>query len=129
VDLELGRIIESEDLSEVEHLEPEEKENPDEKPSGEEGRSRITIQEARKIALERTGGRIVKEDLDEDSYEFEILTDTEKHELEIDAFTGRILDHDREALDDDNNDDDDDTNDEENDDTDGDDKEDTEDDD
>lgn len=128
LELDLGRIIESEDLSEVEHLEPEEKENPDEKPSGGEGRSRITIQEARKIALERTGGRIVKEDLDEDSYEFEILTDAEKHELEIDAFTGRILDHDREALDDDNNDDDDDTNDEENDDTDDDDKEETEDD-
>lgn len=119
LDLDLGRIIESEDLSEVDKLDPEEIEKPDDQPSGEEGRTRITIQEARKIVLGRTGGKIVEEDLDEDSYEFEIHTDTDKHELEIDAFTGRILDHDREALDDDNNDDDDDddTDDEENDDT------------
>ncbi|SFN98928.1 PepSY domain-containing protein [Proteiniclasticum ruminis] len=107
LELDLGRIIESEDLSEVEHLEPEEKENPDENPSGGEGRNRITLQEARRIALERTGGRIVEEDLDEDSYEFEIHTDAEKHELEIDAFTGRILDHDREALDEEDDSDDD----------------------
>ncbi|WP_313120887.1 PepSY domain-containing protein [Proteiniclasticum ruminis] len=128
LELDLGRIIESEDLSEVEKLEPEEMEKPDDQPSGEEGRTRITIQEARRIALGRTGGRIVEEDLDEDSYEFEIHTAAEKHELEIDAFTGRVLDHDREAWDDDDDDDDDDTDDEENDDNDDDEDDDTDDD-
>ena len=54
--------------------------------------SRISIEEAQSIALEKTGGgTIVKFKLDDDEYEVEIINGTTEYELEINAYTGKII--------------------------------------
>lgn len=68
---------------------------------------------AKEIALARTnGGRVVDIDLDWDDgtpeYEVEIINNGYEYEIEIDGYTGKILDVDRDELDDDDDDDDDD---------------------
>lgn len=50
----------------------------------------ISMEEARRIALEKVNGTIVKEDRDDDSYDFEIRLDGRKYEIEINAFTGAV---------------------------------------
>jgi uncharacterized membrane protein YkoI len=52
--------------------------------------ARLTIEEARRIALGRVNGRITEEERDDDSYDFEIILDGKKYEMEINAFTGKI---------------------------------------
>lgn len=52
--------------------------------------ARLTIEEARRIALGRVSGRITEEERDDDSYDFEIILDGKKYEMEINAFTGKI---------------------------------------
>lgn len=52
--------------------------------------SDISLVEARKIALEKVSGTIIKEERDDDSYEFDILLDGKKYEIEINAVTGAL---------------------------------------
>ena len=68
--------------------------------------SRISIEEAKSIALNKTGGgKIVEFELDDDEYEIEIIgTDGYEYELEIDAYTGQIIEFEKEELDDDDDD-------------------------
>lgn len=71
--------------------------------------SRITKEQAQSIALERTGGgRIVDFELDDDKYEIEIIgPDNREYEIDIHAYTGKIVDFDVDDYDDDYDDDDD----------------------
>lgn len=52
--------------------------------------SDTSLEEARKIALEKVSGTIIKEERDDDSYEFDILLDGKKYEIEINAVTGAL---------------------------------------
>lgn len=52
--------------------------------------SDISLVEAREIALEKVSGTIIKEERDDDSYEFDILLDGKKYEIEINAVTGAL---------------------------------------
>ena len=52
--------------------------------------TRLTLEEARKIALDRVSGTIVDEDSDDDSYDFEIRFEGKEYEIEIHAYTGEI---------------------------------------
>jgi len=73
------------------------------KPSG----NIISLEDAKKIALARVNGEIIKIELDDDDdmeYEIEIRKDGIKYELEIDAYTGVITEFEK---DDDDEDDDD----------------------
>ncbi|MGB3924869.1 MAG: PepSY domain-containing protein [Caldicoprobacterales bacterium] len=50
--------------------------------------------EAKAIALRKTGGgTIVEFESDDDEYEVEIKIDGKKYKVEIDAYTGKILDY------------------------------------
>ncbi len=58
-------------------------------------RERISADEAKAIALELTGGgRITDFELDDDEYEIEIRANGKEYEIEIDAYTGKVLDFD-----------------------------------
>ena len=55
--------------------------------------SRISPDQAKSIALEMTGGgRITEFEWDDDEYEIEIIKDGMEYEIEIHAYTGRVLD-------------------------------------
>ena len=69
-------------------------------------RTRLTLTEARKIALGRVNGTIVEEDSDDDSYDFEIRLNGKEYEVEIHAYTGAIEEYEVENLDDDDDRDD-----------------------
>ena len=71
------------------------------------GSVRLTVAEARVIALTRVPGTIMEEDADEDGYEFEIHQGNKKYDIEVHAYTGAIMDIDVEDLDDDEDVDDD----------------------
>lgn len=65
------------------------------------GRDIISRQEAERIALDRINGEVIKLELDDlhDSdpeYEIKILADGVIYEIEIDAYTGRIKEYERE---------------------------------
>ena len=66
-------------------------------------KSRITLEEARRIALGRINGTIVEEERDDDSYDFDIRYDGRKYEVEVHAFTGAVKEI---EVDDDDDDDD-----------------------
>ncbi len=66
--------------------------------------TRITVDQARTIALGRVKGTIVDMDQDDDEYKFEITLEGTKYEIEIDAYTGKIL---KVEMDDDDDSDDD----------------------
>ena len=55
----------------------------------------ISVEEAKKIAVERVGGKVIELELDEDDnryeYEMELKTDNGEVEMTIDAVTGEIL--------------------------------------
>ncbi|WRK53334.1 PepSY domain-containing protein [Coprobacillaceae bacterium CR2/5/TPMF4] len=55
----------------------------------------MTMEEASKIALEEVDGEVIKSSEDRDDgrtyYEFEIVTDSEKYDLEIDGESGDIV--------------------------------------
>lgn len=66
-------------------------------------KSRITLEEARRIALGRINGTIVEEERDDDSYDFDIRYDGKKYEIEVHALTGAVKEV---EVDDDDDDDD-----------------------
>ena len=53
--------------------------------------TRITLDVAKTIALNRVKGTIVDMDQDNDEYKFEITLDGKKYEIEINAYTGKII--------------------------------------
>ena len=53
-------------------------------------RTRLTMAEARAIALARVSGTILKEESDDDSYDFDIRKEGKTYELEIHAYTGAV---------------------------------------
>ncbi|HBT18455.1 MAG TPA: hypothetical protein DEA52_00195, partial [Clostridiaceae bacterium] len=53
-------------------------------------RTRLTMAEARAIALAKVPGTIVDEEEDDDSFDFEIKLHGKEYELEINAYTGVI---------------------------------------
>ena len=54
---------------------------------------RISADQAKSIALELTGGgKITDFDLDDDEYEIEIKIDGKEYDIEIDAYTGKVID-------------------------------------
>ncbi|MFY9177114.1 MAG: PepSY domain-containing protein [Caldicoprobacterales bacterium] len=56
------------------------------------GRERITADQAKTIALKLTnGGKITEFELDDDEYKLEIKGNGKKYEIEIDAYTGKVL--------------------------------------
>ncbi|MFH5836423.1 PepSY domain-containing protein [Proteiniclasticum sp. C24MP] len=125
--IDLEGIIESQDWEKIdEEVIPEmdddidDQDDDDEDDEMEPARTRLTLEEARRIALGRVNGTILEEDADDDSYEFEITKDNMKYEIEVHAYTGNIVDFDAEDLDENNDD-------EDEDDRDGDDEEDEED--
>ncbi|WP_422484981.1 PepSY domain-containing protein [Gudongella sp. DL1XJH-153] len=81
----------------------------DYKEESKEPANRISIEEAKAIALERVGGGIITE-FESDDYEFEIEIkyDGKEYEIEIDAYTGYIIDFEVEYEDYDDDEDDDD---------------------
>lgn len=65
---------------------------------------RLTMDEARKIALGKANGTVIEEKLDDDEYEFEIHLNGKKYEIEVHADTGVITEYEVEDLDDDDKD-------------------------
>lgn len=65
------------------------------RPSKNKGQSkskgRISFDEAKKIALDLVNGTIIEFELDDDEYEIEIVKDGIEYEIEIDAYTGKVL--------------------------------------
>ena len=57
--------------------------------------SALTLEEAQEIALKEVEGKILKAKEDKDDgvtyYDFTIITDTEKYEIEVDANSGKVL--------------------------------------
>ncbi|MFQ8706127.1 MAG: PepSY domain-containing protein [Thomasclavelia sp.] len=55
----------------------------------------LTLEEAQEIALKEVAGKVLKAKEDRDDgvsyYDFTIITDTEKYEVEIDANSGKVL--------------------------------------
>ncbi|SFN98904.1 PepSY domain-containing protein [Proteiniclasticum ruminis] len=74
----------------VKEVEVDDNDDDDDRGTGTPQKSRITLEEARRIALERVNGTIVDEDTDEDSYDFEIHHEGKEYEIEINAYTGLI---------------------------------------
>ena len=63
------------------------------KQSKELSSGRISADKAKSIALELTGGgKIIEFELDDDEYEIEIISNGKEYEIEIDAYTGKVLD-------------------------------------
>lgn len=61
--------------------------------SNQDSKGKISADRAKAIALELTGGGTITEfDIDDDEYEIEIKAKGKKNEIEIDAYTGRVLD-------------------------------------
>lgn len=68
-----------------------EKEDDDDKKKASKGR--ISAKKAKSIALELTGGgKITEFEPDDDEYEIEIKVNGKKYEIEIDAYTGKVID-------------------------------------
>lgn len=63
--------------------------------------TKITLAEARRIALGRVQGTVMKEELDEDSYDFDIQLNGKKYEVEVHAYTGAIKEIEVDDFDDD----------------------------
>ncbi len=61
----------------------------------------ISLEEARRIALEKVSGTIIEEERDDDSYDFEIVLDGRKYEIEINAATGAVEKYETDQDDDD----------------------------
>ncbi|WP_312459377.1 PepSY domain-containing protein [Proteiniclasticum sp.] len=74
----------------VKEVEADDDDDDDDRGASTPQKSRITLGDARRIALERVNGNIVDEDMDEDSYDFEIHHQGKEYEIEINAFTGII---------------------------------------
>ncbi len=74
----------------VKEVEMDDDDDDDDRGTSTPQKSRITVEEARRIALGRVNGTIVDEDTDDDSYEFEIHHQGKEYEIEINAFTGII---------------------------------------
>jgi uncharacterized membrane protein YkoI len=53
-------------------------------------KTRITSEQAKKIALAKVNGTIVDFELDDDEYEVEIHAEGKEYEMTIDAYTGKI---------------------------------------
>lgn len=54
-------------------------------------RGKISADKARQIALNLVNGTIIEFEEDDDEYEIEIVKDGVKYEIEIDAYTGQVL--------------------------------------
>lgn len=80
---------------------------PAKKPAKESEKVRLTMDEARKIALAKANGTVIEEKLDDDAYQFEIHLNGKKYEIEVYADTGAITEYEVEDLDDDDDDKDD----------------------
>lgn len=63
----------------------------DDDDSANQPRSRITADEARRIALSLVNGTITEFEEDDDEFEIEISKDGKEYEIEIDAYTGKVL--------------------------------------
>jgi len=59
---------------------------------------KVSLEEARQIALKKVNGKITKEKEDKDDYEFVIEKDGYLYEIEIDKRTGQIDDFDKEKI-------------------------------
>jgi len=70
---------------EVEDLDDDDKED-----ARKSEKAKLTMDDARKIALGKANGKIVEEELDDDSYEFEIQFNGKEYTIEINAYTGKI---------------------------------------
>lgn len=66
--------------------------------------TRITKDEAMKIAQEAASGKVTDVEIDDDEYEFEIRDGKVEYDIEINAFTGDIVKFEQEDEDDDNDD-------------------------
>ena len=114
MELNLKNIIESDDFERIPEYNPIEnndhediESNKDNLDTGNDSSNLlekriISVEEARRIALSLTGGGTIKsvnldddDDDDEAEYEIEIIKDGIEYEIEIDAYTGRILDFDK----------------------------------
>jgi len=62
----------------------------DKKPDKKSEKMKLTMDDARKIALSKANGKIVEEESDDDSYEFEIQFNGKEYTIEINAYTGKI---------------------------------------
>lgn len=115
--IDIEGIIDSSDMDRISEPEPTPEPEPQPAPRPEPAPtpSEPTIigeARAKEIALARTGGgTVVDIELDWDDgtpeYEIEIIGNGYEYEIEIDGYTGKILDFDRDELDDDDDDDDD----------------------
>ena len=75
--------------------------NQDDKPSSTTPKkTRITREQAKKIALAKVNGKIVAFELDDDEYEVEIHTNGKEYEMTIDVYTGEITEFEVDDLDD-----------------------------
>lgn len=88
---------------EVIDVELDDNDDEDDRGTSTPNKSRITLEEARRIALGRINGTIVEEERDDDSYDFDIRYDGRKYEVEVHAFTGAVKEI---EVDDDDDDDD-----------------------
>lgn len=111
--IDLEGIIESQDWEKIdEEVVPEmdddldDQDDDDKEDEMEPARTRLTLEEARRIALGRVNGTIMEEDTDDDSYDFEIRLNGRKYEIEVHAYTGVIEDFDVEDLEENNDDED-----------------------
>ncbi|MBO1265580.1 PepSY domain-containing protein [Proteiniclasticum sp. SCR006] len=111
--IDLEGIIESQDWEKIdEEVNPEmdddldDQDDDDEEDEMEPARTRLTLEEARRIALGRVNGTIMEEDTDDDSYDFEIRLNGRKYEIEVHAYSGVIEDFDVEDLEENNDDED-----------------------
>lgn len=77
----------------------------DKKPAKKSEKTRLTMDEARKVALDKANGTVIEEKLDGDKYKFEIHLDGKKYEIEVYADTGVITEYEVEDLDDDDKED------------------------
>jgi len=88
----------------VKEIDSENKKNnqdKDKKPAKKSEKTRLTMDEARKIALDKANGTVMEEKLDDDEYKFEIHLNGKKYEIEVYADTGAITEYEVEDLDDD----------------------------
>jgi len=88
LDARSGRVEEFERNDDDDKRDPAPKDKP-----ASSTNSRISPDQAKSIALEMTGGgRITEFEWDDDEYEIEIIKDGMEYEIEIHAYTGRVLD-------------------------------------
>ncbi len=72
----------------------------EEKPTN-PSKKKISVDAAKKIAMDKVGGgKITEFEIDDDEYEIEIEYNGKEYELEIDIYTGEILDFEVEDMDD-----------------------------